>query len=68
VVHDAGVIEIPAGEVGEVVDTTAAGDACDAGYVAARLGGDDPEQSARAGHRLASTVVSQRGALIPRRD
>jgi 2-dehydro-3-deoxygluconokinase len=68
VVHDAGVIEIPAGEVGEVVDTTAAGDAFDAGYVAARLGGDDPEQSARAGHRLASTVVGQRGALIPRRD
>ena len=67
VAHDAGVIEIPAGDVGSVVDTTAAGDAFDAGYVAARLGGDDPEGSARAGHKLASTVVGHRGALIPRR-
>lgn len=68
VMHDAGVIEIPATDVGAVVDTTAAGDAFDAGYVAARLRGDDPERSARAGHRLASTVVAERGALMPRRD
>jgi 2-dehydro-3-deoxygluconokinase len=67
VVHDAGVVEIPTDEVGSAVDTTAAGDAFDAAYIAARLGGDDPERSAQAGHRLASTVVGQRGALIPRR-
>jgi 2-dehydro-3-deoxygluconokinase len=68
VMHEADVIEIPAAELDEVVDTTAAGDAFDAGYVAARLRGLDPERSARAGHRLASTVVGRRGALIPRRD
>jgi 2-dehydro-3-deoxygluconokinase len=53
---------------GEVIDSTAAGDAFDAGYIAARLRGEDPEQSASAGHRLAATVVGYRGALIPRRD
>jgi 2-dehydro-3-deoxygluconokinase len=61
------VIEVPANEA-LIVDTTAAGDAFDAGYMAARLGGEDPEGSARAGHRLASMVVTYRGALIPRRS
>ncbi len=50
----------------EVIDTTAAGDAFDAGYIAARLRGDTPEDSATAGHALAATVVGHRGALAPR--
>jgi 2-dehydro-3-deoxygluconokinase len=68
VAHDGGVAEVPAMERGDVVDTTAAGDAFDAGYIAARLRGNDPERCARAGHRLAATVVGYRGALGPRRD
>jgi 2-dehydro-3-deoxygluconokinase len=65
VAHDAGVAEVPANEA-PIVDTTAAGDAFDAGYIAARLRGEDPERSARGGHRLGSAVVRHRGALIPR--
>ncbi len=49
-----------------VIDTTAAGDAFDAGYIAARLRGEAPERSAAAGHALAATVVGHRGALAPR--
>ena len=50
----------------QVIDTTAAGDAFDAGYVAARLRGATPEEGAVAGHALAATVVGHRGALAPR--
>jgi 2-dehydro-3-deoxygluconokinase len=48
------------------VDTTAAGDGFNAGYLAARLTGASPEQAARAGHRLAGAVVQHPGAIIPR--
>jgi len=49
-----------------VVDTTAAGDSFAAAYIAARLNGANPVQSARAGHRLAGVVVCYPGAIIPR--
>jgi|SRR5882757_2678559 len=48
------------------VDTTAAGDSFAAAYLAARLGGAEPEDAARAGHRLAGVVVCYPGAIIPR--
>lgn len=48
------------------VDTTAAGDAFNAGYLAARLGGASPEAAARAGHGLAGAVIRHPGAIIPR--
>ena len=57
---------VPAQPVDDVVDTTAAGDSFAAGYLAARLAGDDPEAAARAGHRLAGAVIRHQGALIPR--
>ena len=59
---------IDAVRTGEVIDTTAAGDAFDAGYVAARLRGETPPRSAAAGHALAATVVGHRGALAPKRN
>ena len=49
-----------------VVDTTAAGDSFAAAYLAARLGGANPVDAARAGHRLAGVVVCHPGAIIPR--
>ncbi|MBR0800257.1 sugar kinase [Bradyrhizobium jicamae] len=49
-----------------VVDTTAAGDSFAAAYLAARLGGAEPEDAARAGHRLAGVVICYPGAIVPR--
>ncbi len=49
-----------------VVDTTAAGDSFNAGYLAARIGGADPAQAARSGHDLALRVIGQPGAIVPR--
>jgi 2-dehydro-3-deoxygluconokinase len=49
-----------------VVDTTAAGDSFSAAYLAARLGGAEAVEAARAGHRLAGVVVCYPGAIIPR--
>jgi len=48
------------------VDTTAAGDSFNAGYLAARLNGARPENAAKLGHRLAGTVIRHPGAIIPR--
>jgi 2-dehydro-3-deoxygluconokinase len=53
-------------QVSEVIDTSGAGDSFNAGYIAARLRGDAPEQAAEAGHRLAATVIGHHGAIIPR--
>mgnify|MGYP000406136743 CR=1 FL=1 len=46
------------------LDTTAAGDSFNAGYLAARLRKQSPEQAVKAGHRLASQVIMHPGALI----
>jgi 2-dehydro-3-deoxygluconokinase len=57
--------QIAAEPVTDVVDTTAAGDAFNGGYLAARIAGFDIERAVRAGHRLAGAVVQHRGAIIP---
>ena len=49
------------------VDTSGAGDAFNAGYLAARLEGRGASAAAEAGHRLAGWTVMRPGA-IPRRD
>ena len=49
-----------------VIDTTAAGDAFDAGYLVSRSRGADPPAAIEAGHRLAAGVVAHRGAIVPR--
>ena len=50
----------------KVVDTTAAGDSFNAGFLAAHLSGAPIDAAMRAGHDLAAKVVSHRGAIIPR--
>lgn len=59
-----GIVEVPAERVETVVDTTAAGDAFSAAYLACRLRGGSTELAARWGHRLAGAVIRHPGALI----
>ena len=49
-----------------VVDTTAAGDSFNGGYLGARLTGSDVAEALMRGHSCASRVVQFRGAIIPK--
>jgi 2-dehydro-3-deoxygluconokinase len=57
---------IPVPQVLVPVDPTAAGDAFNAAYIAARMSGNAASDAAASAHRLAAQVISHRGALTPR--
>lgn len=57
-------INVPS--VAQVVDTTAAGDSFNAGYLAARFGGRDLASAAAYGCRCAGVVIQHRGAIVER--
>ena len=57
---------IPAERVAAVIDTTAAGDAFNGAYLAARMKGKPPAAAAREGQRMAAKVIQAPGAIIPR--
>jgi len=51
--------------VTRVVDTTAAGDSFNAGFLAAHLTGAETADAVRRGARLGARVIAARGALVP---
>ena len=56
---------VPVERVKKVVDTTAAGDAFNGGYMAARAANKTPVESASYGAKVAATVITYAGAIIP---
>ncbi|CAQ82220.1 MULTISPECIES: sugar kinase [Photorhabdus] len=56
---------IPTEPVAKVIDTTAAGDAFNAGFLAGYLMDCPIQQAAIMGHRLAGIVIQHKGAIIP---
>ncbi len=61
-----GAHHVPSPEVLKPTDTTAAGDAFNAAYLAARMKGAPAVDAVLSGHRLAAVVIGHRGAIIPR--
>lgn len=58
--------KIPVPEPIAPLDTTAAGDSFNAGFLAARLEGDGIRDAVMAGHDLAGIVIRHRGAIVPK--
>lgn len=57
---------VPVPPVDKIVDTTAAGDTFNAGYLARRLAGGSPEEAAAQASRCARVVIQHRGGVIDR--
>jgi len=56
---------VPVATLVKPIDTTAAGDSFNAGYLAGRLSGQSAAESARFGGKVAAAVIQHRGAIIP---
>ncbi len=57
---------IPAERVFKVVDTTAAGDSFNAGFLSTLLQQGSLEEACAMGHKVAATVIQYQGAIMPR--
>jgi len=66
ILADGARLEVAPAAAARPVDTTAAGDSFNAAYLRFRLAGAAPDTAARAGARLAATVIGHRGAIVPR--
>jgi 2-dehydro-3-deoxygluconokinase len=61
-----GTTSVPGVKVTTVVDTTGAGDAFNAGFLAGRRAGQDPISAAHTANHVAAIVIQNRGAVMPR--
>jgi 2-dehydro-3-deoxygluconokinase len=59
---------VPAHRVTKVVDTTAAGDAFNGGYLAARFAGQNEQISAGFAAQIAAYVIGHRGAIVDKAE
>jgi len=57
-------VELPQYDI-KVVDTTAAGDSFNAGYLASKLSGESENDALLAGHNCACRVIAHAGAIVP---
>lgn len=57
-------LELPVTPVAEVVDTTAAGDSFNAGYLAERMRGGDVAAAVHRGAKCAGIVIGHKGAIV----
>lgn len=57
---------VPTQPIGQVVDTTSAGDSFNGGFLSAYLAGADLATACQRGNTLAGTVIQHRGAIIPK--
>lgn len=62
--HDDEPVAVPAPHVDRVLDTTGAGDAFAAGFLAATISGAGAVEACRAGHRAAGAVLATPGAVV----
>jgi 2-dehydro-3-deoxygluconokinase len=62
---DGNLFDVKPQQVSNVIDTTAAGDSFNAGYLVGRMRKFDPRAAAKLGHQVASRVISHHGALVP---
>jgi 2-dehydro-3-deoxygluconokinase len=58
-------LQLPGLGVERVIDTSGAGDAFNGAYLAHRLRGHSPDESAQAALRVAARVVTHAGAIVP---
>lgn len=60
------ILKVAATKVEHVIDTTSAGDAFNAGFLAGYLNHLPIQQAAEMGHLLAGRVIQHKGAIIPK--
>lgn len=59
---------VPIPQVITPVDTTAAGDSFNAGYLAGRMRNKTPREAAALGHQTAGQVIQHHGAIVPKSE